>query len=264
MPVIFDIKRFALHDGPGIRTTVFFKGCPLNCLWCHNPESQSAEPEEYTINRLIDGKDVALARIYGKEIHHDALMSELLKDKVFYEESGGGVTISGGEPLLQFDELVKLLKTLGKKGIHRAVDTSGQAPKERILKVAEHTDLFLYDLKAMDQELHKKYTGVSNKRILENADTLLDAGARIIFRVPVIPGINDTDKELTSLMNYIVKRNERIEALHLLPYHKIGSDKYRRLQKDFSFGDINEPSDHSMKELKFKMESCGVDVVIGG
>ena len=170
MPVIFDIKRFALHDGPGIRTTVFLKGCPLNCLWCHNPESHSAEKEEYSVNRVIDGKEITMTRVYGKKVEQEILIKELLNDRVFYEESGGGVTFSGGEPLSQHKELINLLKALGEIGIHRAVDTSGYAAPEIISEVAVHTDLFLYDLKLMDPEMHMKYTGVDNRLILKNAD----------------------------------------------------------------------------------------------
>ncbi|MDA3822153.1 MAG: glycyl-radical enzyme activating protein [Bacteroidales bacterium] len=264
MLTIFDIKRFALHDGPGIRTTVFLKGCPLRCLWCHNPESHSTEEEKYDVTRIVDGKEISMSKIYGKEVDQETLLKEILNDQVFYEESNGGVTFSGGEPLMQHKALINLLKILGEKGIHRAVDTSGYANREIVSMVAEQTDLFLFDLKLMDSDRHKEFTGVENQRILENADLILDKGVELIFRVPVIPGINDSDAEINALMKFLTDRKDRVKDVHLLPYHKIGMQKYSRMAKNYSFSDIEEPEEAHMLELKQKIESCGVDVTIGG
>ncbi len=264
MPTIFDIKRFALHDGPGIRTTVFFKGCPLRCLWCHNPESHSSIPETHKVSRVIDGKEISMARMYGTEITEEDLMQEIIRDKVFFEESGGGVTFSGGEPLLQYQELLSLLKLSGENNIHRAVDTSGYASEKVMREVALHTDLFLYDLKNMDPVKHKKFTGVDNERILKNADILLDMGKEVIFRVPLIPGINDAEKELKAYLHFFEKRADKFKEVHILPYHKIGSDKYRRLDLEYSLGDLMEPGKEHLNMIKQKFESAGIKVSIGG
>lgn len=264
MPLIFDIKRFALHDGPGIRTTVFFKGCPLRCLWCHNPESRSAEIEIHDVQRIIDGKKVPMSRKYGTEIGEEELLSEILQDKVFFEESNGGVTFSGGEPLLQHKELLSILQLCGEKGIHRALDTTGYASATVLSEIAGHTDLFLYDLKNMNPELHNKHTGVDNKRILENADILLNMGKEVIFRVPLVPGINDSEEELNAYVRFFAERTEKFREVHILPYHKIGSDKYRRLEMDYPLGSILEPSQEQINLVKKKFETTGIEVNIGG
>jgi len=264
MPVIFDIKRFALHDGPGIRTTVFFKGCPLRCAWCHNPESHTSDPEEFEEIRLIDGKEISMSRIFGRSVKEEDLLREILSDKVFFDESGGGVTFSGGEPLLQYRDLISLLKKLGSEGVHRAVDTSGYASPSVLEEVARHTDLFLYDIKLIDKDLHEKYTGVSNLQILANADRLLEKGSNVIFRVPVIPGINDKDMETENLQEFFRERKGTFRELHLLPYHRIAQGKYRRMEKEYTLEKLQEPSDRWMQELKKKFESCGAEVIIGG
>jgi pyruvate formate lyase activating enzyme len=264
MLTIFDIKRFALHDGPGIRTTVFLKGCPLRCFWCHNPESQSVEEEDYEVIRVVDGKEISMSQTYGRRVDQETLLKEILNDQVFYEESDGGVTFSGGEPLMQHKALIELLKVLGDKGIHRAVDTSGYANRDLVSSIAEHTDLFLFDLKLMDYDRHKEFTGVGNQRILENADFLLDKGVELIIRIPVIPEINDGDKELNAMIAFLSSRKEKIKDVHLLPYHKIGLHKYSRMEKKYSFSDIEEPEEGHMLELKQKFESCGVNITIGG
>jgi len=264
MPTIFDIKRFALHDGPGIRTTVFFKGCPLRCAWCHNPESQHTEPEEYVENRLIDGKEYSRTRVYGKKVGQDALLEEILRDRVFFGESGGGITFSGGEPLMQYRALVDLLAALGREGIHRAVDTSGHARSEIMLNVAGQTDLFLYDLKIMDPQVHKQYTGVDNRLILENADLLLEHGASVIFRIPVIPGVNDTDREIEAFRKFLSDRAGRYTDVHLLPYHRTGEGKYLRMEKTYVVAALEEPGTEQMKQLKDVFESSGIPTTIGG
>lgn len=264
MPVIFDIKRFALHDGPGIRTTVFFKGCPLRCLWCHNPESHSAEIETHDLKRLIDGKEISMARKYGSKVDVKELMVEILQDKVFFDESEGGVTFSGGEPLMQHKDLIDILKLCGENGLHRTIDTSGYASEKVISEVAEHSDLFLYDLKNMDPSKHKEFTGVDNCVILENADTLLNLGKEVIFRVPLVPGINDSEEELKSYVKFFEKRADRVKEVHILPYHKIGSDKYRRLDMEYRLGSLLEPSKEQINFVKKEFETSGIQVTIGG
>lgn len=264
MPTIFDIKRFALHDGPGIRTTVFFKGCPLHCLWCHNPESHHADPEEYHEQRLVDGKEISMTRVYGKKVTHAALLEELLRDSVFFRESGGGVTFSGGEPLMQFVALIRLLEDTGREGLHRAVDTSGYAGEEILMRVADHTDLFLYDLKLMDPEQHKVYTGVDNGLILSNADRLLERGAEVIFRIPVIPGVNDTARERGAFLEFLSKRTGRFREVHLLPYHKTGTGKYSRIDMEYQLDGLETPQEEWMQEIKNEYEQLGIKVTIGG
>ncbi len=264
MLTIFDIKRFALHDGPGIRTTVFLKGCPLRCKWCHNPESQSMRLEEYVERKMLDGKEIEMVRVYGKRVEKQELLEEILKDRVFYQESEGGVTFSGGEPILQADELIGLLTDLGNHGIHRTMDTCGFIPLQQLKKAAAETELFLYDLKFMDPGLHIKYTGVDNELILKNAEWLLQSGAKVIFRIPVLPGVNDTPEETEQFLGYLSARREKIAGVHLLPYHHIGSDKYRRLEMEYTFADVEEPGDKRMQELKKEFESTGIPVSIGG
>lgn len=264
MPTIFDIKRFALHDGPGIRTTIFFKGCPLRCSWCHNPESHSADPEKYTTQRLVDGKEISMTRVYGKNVTHAALMEEILRDRVFFMESGGGVTFSGGEPLMQSGALIKLLKDCGRKRLHRAVDTSGYATKVTMMHIAEHTDVFLYDLKIMDPARHKAYTGVDNRLILDNADALLNAGADVIFRIPVIPGVNDSEEEISSFLDFLEKRTDKFREVHLLPYHKTGTEKYRRLEKEYTFSEPSVQEVDRLQPFSNALERLGMKVLRGG
>lgn len=264
MPTIFDIKRFALHDGPGIRTTVFFKGCPLRCSWCHNPESHHAGPEEYAEQRMVDGKEVSMTRVYGKKVEHGALLEELLRDQVFFQESGGGVTFSGGEPLMQSGALIKLLEDIGREGVHRAVDTSGYAAEEILRQIAAHTDLFLYDLKLMDPAKHMDYTGVDNRLILRNADRLLEAGAKVIFRIPVIPGVNDTEAEISAFLDFFHEREGTFREVHLLPYHKTGTAKYRRLEREYSFREPGGQGADTLQQFSEALDRLGLTVVTGG
>ena len=265
---IFDIQRFSVSDGPGIRTTVFFKGCNLRCVWCHNPESQSSASEMlFYKNKCVNcgkckelcansfekcslcGKCViecqAEARtIAGKEYTADEVVRELVKDKRLYENSGGGVTFSGGECMLQTDFLIELLKRCKEEGIHTAVDTAGHIPPEYFERIMPYTDLFLYDVKCVDSEKHKKYTGVGNELILSNLQKLLDANKRVIIRVPVISGVNDSMDEIVKIKK-ICTGAEKIE---LLPYHAMGEHKYAALGKRVQ--PFIAPSEEKMKELK--------------
>ncbi len=262
--VIFDIKRFAVHDGPGIRTTVFLKGCPLRCWWCHNPESQAKEPLTVDVERKINGKRLMAKKTYGEKIEVTALMEILLKDRHFYEESGGGVTLSGGEPMIQTDALVDLLQECKRHGLHTTIDTSGFAKREQFERISKLTDLFLFDLKNMDPELHLEYTGTDNGLILSNADFLLENGSQIIFRVPVIPGINTSDDEMDRMVSFIKERKEALKEVHLLPYHRIAENKYFRLRMKQRLPEVKEPDKDFMARIKEKFELTGLDVIIGG
>ena len=213
---------------------------------------------------MVDGKEIAFTKVYGKEIGHDVLISEILKDRLFFEESDGGVTFSGGEPLMQFDALQKLLRELGSYGIHRVVDTSGYAPWNKLRDVAEHADLFLYDLKMMGPERHLELTGVDNMLILENVDRLLDMGAEVVFRVPMIPGVNDSQKEIDALLEFLSARKGRFSEVDLLPYHRTGMDKYRRLERAYMLGDLEAPDEDFINLLKEKIDVCGIPVNVGG
>ena len=264
MVTVFDIKRFAVHDGPGIRTTVFLKGCPLRCWWCHNPESQSMKPVTVDIERKVNGKSVAGKKVYGESMEVEAVLESILKDTHFYEESGGGVTFSGGEPMMQPGGLKLMLERCKKQGIHTTVDTSGYAAQENFEEIRDVTDLFLYDLKNMNPELHKKYTGVDNQLILSNADYLLKNGANLIFRIPVIPGINTSPEELNAMLGFLEERADKMKELHLLPYHRIAENKYRRLKMKVQLQEVEEPSEAVILQLKTTFEQTGLEVIIGG
>lgn len=261
---IFDIKRFALHDGPGIRTTVFLKGCPLRCLWCHNPESQSIEALSVEVERKLNGKSLVSSKTYGETLDVNAVLETLVRDRHFYEESGGGVTFSGGEPLMQAEALEALLKGCRDLGLHTVVDTCGFAKRKYFERITEYTDLFLYDLKNIDPVLHKENTGVDNALILSNADYLLKQGARLIFRIPVIPGINTTKDELKRLISFIDERKDGLEEVHLLPYHRIAANKYATLKLKQHLADVKEPDPAIIKELAEQFGRCGLKVSIGG
>lgn len=264
MVTIFDIKRFAVHDGPGIRTTVFLKGCPLRCWWCHNPESQEREPVSVDIIRKVNGSSVPGKKVYGEKMEVRALLDILLKDMHFYEESGGGVTFSGGEPLMQPDGLVRLLEACKKQGIHTTVDTCGYASPEQFERILPVTDLVLFDLKHMDPALHKEHTGVDNGPILSNAAYLLKQGAQVIFRIPVIPGINTTDSEVSAMVRFLSEGAGKMKEVHLLPYHRIAGNKYRKLDMEQHLAGVAEPGEQMMFQLKETFKQTGLDVIIGG
>lgn len=237
---IFDIKHYAIHDGPGIRQTIFFKGCPLSCWWCHNPESCSPLVAEVLREENIDGVSVCEKETIGKIYTIDQLLYEIEKDRVFFEQSNGGVTLSGGEPLQQYDFALQLLKECNSRDLHTCVDTSGHISNNKITEIAEYTNLFLYDLKHIDNNQHIKYTGVSNKQILSNLRLLDSIGKEIWIRYPLIPGVNDDESELLKLMELLSKL-ENTHPLSILPYHKIGSHKYEKFGIDYKMNGIEEP-----------------------
>ncbi len=249
---IFDIQRNSYVDGPGIRTTVFFKGCNLRCAWCHNPESQSALPQmmfyknkctgcgkckEKCPNNLESCELCGKCTLYcphdareicGKEYTVDEVMREILKDKAFYENSGGGVTFSGGECMLQIDFLEEMLKRCKQNGIHTAVDTAGHVSYERFEQILPYTDLFLYDVKCFNSEKHKQYTGVGNELILDNLTNLLGTSKAVWVRIPIIPTVNDTVEEMQRI-NAFLGTHKKPEKIELLPYHTMGEHKYSAL-----------------------------------
>ncbi|MFC2119626.1 glycyl-radical enzyme activating protein [Bacteroidota bacterium] len=263
--IIFDIKRFAIHDGPGIRTTVFFKGCPLRCWWCHNPESHKVLPEKFdgckfrsNINHSLSSQDEV-----GREVTIPELMREIEKDSVFYDESGGGVTFSGGEPTMQPDFLLSLLTECKEKGFHTTVDTSGYASTRIFEKIIDHTDLFLYDLKLMNDDLHQKYTGVSNKLIQKNLKWLDDNQKNICIRIPVVPGITDTQENISDTINFLLKL-ENISEINLLPYHKAGEGKYSRFKKENKLAGIKTPENGYMEKVVEQFKILPHKIKIGG
>jgi len=222
------------------------------------------EPFTVDIERKVNGKSIPGSKTYGEEIEIDALIEVLRRDRHFYEESGGGVTFSGGEPLMQTEALNQLLESCKKEGLHTTIDTSGFAKREQFEQILPHTDLFLYDLKNMDGELHTEYTGVNNGVIQSNADFLLENKANLVFRIPVIPGINTTEEEVSRMIGYLEERLERLKEVHLLPYHRIAENKYFRLRMKEHLSQVKEPDQAYMEKLKTKFEKTGLEVVIGG
>jgi pyruvate formate lyase activating enzyme len=261
--IIYDIKHYAIHDGPGIRQTIFFKGCSLACWWCHNPEAISPKP--FSFLKLINTGDKCYEKkeTVGESFSSEELMEEINKDRLFYEESGGGVTISGGEPFVQYDFLLEMLQLIKQNGIHSCVDTSGHVTKERMLKVAEFTDMFLYDVKHIDSELHKLYTGVGNELILENLKMLDEMEKKIWIRYPMIPGMNDSEEDLLRMLDFLNKLKYQ-HPVSILPYHKIGSNKYQRFGIEYKMDGIEEPDRERVEEVKLLFGQAGFEVGIGG
>mgnify|MGYP006294012415 CR=1 FL=1 len=239
--LIFDIKHYALHDGPGIRQTVFFKGCPLKCIWCHNPESRSFEKTEYVKKQHFDGTVITKKASCGYEIRAEELMENIRKDSVFFEESGGGVTFSGGEPLSQHVFLLKLLELCKKENIHTLVDTCGFASYEILKEIADQADMIFYDLKIMNEKVHKKYTGVSGKIIIDNLLKLDQVGFPVVLRYPLIPGITDTKSNIKDIRK-LQEQLKNIHELHILPYHAMSAAKYERFGIENQMKDIALPS----------------------
>ena len=261
--LVFDIKRYALHDGPGIRTTVFLKGCALRCWWCHNPESQLPNAQIQKKQLPLENTCLTEEVTLGREMSANEIFAEIERDRVFYDESGGGVTFSGGEPLLQADFLKDLLIESGRRGIHRALDTCGYAPEAVVAAVAPHSDLFLFDLKLMDEDAHKRYTGVSNRLILANLDSLLQLDAQIVIRFPLIPGITDTQGNLQSLRSFMNDR-PALSRIDILPYHRSAKSKYERLGREDHLRGVPTPSDQDLMEMRDFFQNSSRIVRIGG
>jgi pyruvate formate lyase activating enzyme len=245
---IFNIKRFAVHDGPGIRTTIFLKGCPLRCCWCHNPESWSGSVQSFNRKTLMDGHEFCETEQIGRQISVDGLLQELEKERIVMEESGGGVTFSGGEPLMQPLFLKESLKACFNTGIHTALDTSGYATKKIIEEIVPYTNLFLWDLKLMDDDKHIFYTGVSNRQIISNLKWLSQLGKEIFIRIPVITGITSTDENLFQIIRFLDEIRNSVSRIDILPYHRIGKSKYEKLNISFQLKSGEYSPDSSQLE----------------
>jgi pyruvate formate lyase activating enzyme len=252
-PFIFKIQRYSIHDGPGIRTTIFFRGCPLSCQWCHNPESW-AMPNKMNPAGFEDG---------GFDDIIASLMNEIEKDLIFYDESNGGVTFSGGEPLCQPDLLFVLLDQCHEKQIHTCLDTCGYASFEVLEQAAQKTDLILYDVKLADENTHKKYTGQYAAPILNNLKQLSKLNADVKLRFPLVPHITDTDENIDGIIAFLIK-NTIYRDINILPYHHTGEAKYEKLNKKYYLKYTLPPSEERMAEVKQIFESNGFMVNIGG
>jgi pyruvate formate lyase activating enzyme len=260
--IVFDIKHYALHDGPGIRTTVFLKGCPLGCWWCHNPESRSGAITRFAKQEKVNELSVDSEEIIGKHYTVAELIKEVTKDDMLHEESGGGVTISGGEPFYQHKFLIRLLRGLQKRDIHTCVDTTGHTDPGTLKKAAKYTDLFLYDLKHFDDRMHIKYTGVSNRQILDNLKLLDELDKEVEIRYPLIPGLNDDEADLYRMFAFLDKLNNRY-TVNILPYHKIGSNKYQRFNIEYKMEGIEKPSQAHIHKVQKHFEEAGFEVRVG-
>lgn len=261
---IFNIKRYAIHDGPNIRTTVFFKGCSLSCWWCHNPEGKSPEVLfKSNPRRSFESTDEQMVPLGGWAATVPEIMEEVLKDKPFFEESGGGVTFSGGDPLFQPDFLLAILKACGEENIHRTVDTSAYAPENVLTSIAGETDLWLVDLKHMDNMLHLKHTGVQNTMILENIATLDALGAELRIRIPLIPAVNDDEHNLKQSAEFIRGLSNE-HPVDILPYHDTAASKYRKLGLDYRQVQQTGPDSLQPQQAVKLLETRGISAQIGG
>ncbi len=264
---LFDIKRYAIHDGPGIRVTIFMRGCPLQCWWCHNPEGIRSLSDDCNADGEFLNKQNSNSRYGAKNISSrmsvDEVLREIEKETLFFDESGGGVTFSGGEPLVQSEFLDAMLRESKQREIHTAIDTTGYASQEILEQVMHNVDLFLYDLKLMDNDMHLKYTGVSNCCILNNLKMLADQGKNIAIRFPLIPGITDTDDNLSAMVNYL-SCLRKISTFHILPFHNTAQHKYKRLDMEDKTGEIAPPTLDQIESVKLRLEDAGLSVHIGG
>ncbi len=252
---IFDIQRFSVHDGPGVRTIIFLKGCVLRCKWCCNPESQSTEIE----TMITDGKP----EIVGRDVTVREVMETIERDRSFYRRSGGGVTLSGGECLVQPDFAAAILKACKESGINTAIESTGCASFDRIEKLLPYLDVYLMDIKHTNSEKHKQFTGRSNELILENAVKIAKEANELIIRVPVIPKFNCSPDEIADIAEF-AKTLDGVKELHLLPYHNFGEDKYARLGREYELKGTPLLPDAHMQKLKAVVESRGLKCQIGG
>jgi len=297
--IVFNIQRYSLHDGPGIRSIVFLKGCPLKCAWCSNPESQKTKPEiglsqtlckqclkcveacptnasSLVDNRIVIDRKVCTRcgacigvcvpdarKLYGEEKTAFEVYKELEKDASFYHDSGGGVTASGGEPLLQPVFLASIFKLCQFSGFHTAIETTGCVNTEAFDVVKPYTDLLLYDIKFADKDLHKKWTRQSNDLILKNLKHVVDNDIKVTVRVPLVPGINDTDEELKGIADVVI-RTLKVPKVNLLPYHRYGEGKYNMLDREYGLPDFTRQSDEKLESAKEIFTSMGIDAEVIG
>ena len=297
---VSNIQRFCVHDGPGIRTTVFLLGCPLRCRWCQNPETLAREPvllfnaakcagcgaclQACPEEAILRGQDGGLSfdrdrckacgrcvpsccykarELSGRLYSVPALLQEILKDRVAFRNSGGGVTLSGGEPLLEPEFAARLLEACGRAGVHTAVETCGAVAWGHFERVLPHVDLFLYDLKSIDPEKHRRWTGAGNRAVLDNARALAERGKRLIVRVPLIPRVNDDDGEFRAIARFAAGLRN-IEELHLLPFHQVGSSKYALVGLAYGMQDVPEDNDPRVARCRQIAEELGLRVSVGG
>jgi pyruvate formate lyase activating enzyme len=297
--IITNIQRYSLHDGPGIRTTVFLKGCPLDCWWCHNPEGRSPRREVLVVETrclrcgecieacpedgspampnavllppetcglcgtCVEACPTGARQMMGRTMTEAEVMAEILRDRMFYEESGGGVTFSGGEPLMQAGLVRALLQRCRSSGIHASLDTCGFAPEATLLETAELARLVLFDVKFVDDALHQKYTGVSNSLILSNLRALCRRHPQVWIRVPVIPGVNDTPGHLEAMARMVAELGA-VHQVNLLPYHQTGIAKFKRLGEAYRLKEVNPPDPSQMEAAAAAFSSQGLTVKIGG
>jgi pyruvate formate lyase activating enzyme len=298
--LIFDIKRYSINDGPGIRVTIFFKGCPLRCAWCHNPESFSKQVQKlYTESRCIGAREcIAICpngaltlttkgivtdgykcnlcgkcaeacptkaiEMSGRLYSSNEIMKAIEKEELLFDQSGGGVTFSGGEPMLHYDFLIELLDACRQREYHRCVDTSGQTDTHKLLEVAKNTDLFLYDLKLMDAERHKKFTGVTNEKILYNLQQLSKTGAMINIRIPFIGNVNTDEENIEASAFFIASLEGEKKEVNLLPYHNIAAHKYTKMGSLYHNGEMREPSKEEIERAINLFAKYNIEVTIGG
>ncbi|WP_434309061.1 trans-4-hydroxy-L-proline dehydratase activase [Hominifimenecus sp. rT4P-3] len=301
-PYVFNIQKYSIHDGPGIRTTIFFKGCPLSCQWCHNPESQRHEIElmyyherctgcgacvkacPKGANLLVDGRiqmertrctacgacvdscTVNARELIGKTYTMDELIKEAEKDRMFYEESGGGITLSGGEVMVQnMDYIEELCRKLHRKGYSIDIDTCGFAPYENFSRILPYVDTFLYDIKLINPEEHKKYIGTDNRLILDNLIALSKAGAKINIRIPLVRGVNATEEFIKQTIDFLKENQIRTVGINLLPYHNTGKSKYENLDRTYADEQLKVPPQEQLEQLKQMFLMNGFqNVKIGG
>lgn len=296
--LIFDIQRYCLHDGPGIRTVVFFKGCPLRCKWCANPESLNGIREigfnqndcigcyrcvkacehqaihigesGITINKekckkcfeCTESCPTGALTVFGDWYTTDEIIKIVLKDKMFYKDSGGGVTLSGGEVLLQSHFAAQLLEKIKAQGIHTAIETSGYAAWEALERVLQYTDLVYFDVKHIISESHIQHTGVDNRRILENSRKIIDLEKSLVVRIPMIPTVNMDERSIDSYIKKLTQLG--IQKVDILPFHQLGEPKYKMMGMPYSFNNIKPPTDEEMEAVASEMELNGIKVKIGG
>lgn len=296
---ISEIQNFCVHDGPGIRTTVFFQGCPMRCKWCQNPETISAVPVlMYNPNlcggcgacieacpdkaiSIVDGRLKTdskscklcgecvsqcyfLARTFSsKQMTVEEVFNNVMKEAVTFRRSGGGLTISGGEPLMQVAFITELLERVRGEGISTAVETAGFVPRAAFYEIHDKVDTFLYDMKMYDEVKHKHWTGVSNKTIKQNLKFITDIHDNVVIRIPLIPGVNDTDEEFGSMMRF-VKELRKINSIHILPFHNAGAGKYDLLGAEYTLLDLNENNDERVQACREMAEQSGFRVSVGG
>ena len=311
--ILFDIKRYSINDGPGIRTTIFFKGCPLRCVWCHNPESWSVHPQKlYKKSKCIGCSSCVAAcpngaiqltsdgikpvegshcvqcgkctevcpttalELCGRDWTMEELMFEIEKERDIMTDSGGGVTLCGGEPLMHIDDALAVLQELGNRGFHRTVDTTLHLPSEQLRKVVNECELFLVDLKHMDSAIHKKYTGVSNELILDNIRLLASLHKPMWIRIPLIEGINTDEQNITATIRFISSLSTSLPLggvgggpsiqVNLLPYHDVGKDKHQRFWSHYNPQNIKmaTPSEVTINHISDMFTAQGIKTIIGG